>query len=155
MSKPPSKRVNYLKLGYFNAFYLPWHGVLKLNSKQTNETPECDEKFFILRNKKILLKLSNGLFCKNRQLKQNLSFEQNEIDVLEKSFIGVRLTSVGKGNIDQFSLLYGLVKGDGKEDENSILVLNKIMQEYKSDFVVNLKKSSDTSEEKKLTLINF
>ncbi|CAF0708528.1 unnamed protein product [Brachionus calyciflorus] len=144
-SRPPSKRVNYFKNGIMSPFYLPWKSILELNLNSNTQTFDLEnQKFYILRNKKILLKLSGMLFNKNKQLKLSLDLNEDEIKKLELSYIGVRLESIGRGTLDQFSILYDYFDlKDQKEelDENDSellhlrLVSNKLIDEYREEFI--------------------
>jgi hypothetical protein len=138
MSKPPSKRVNYLKTGHLTPFSCPWESVLKLNCTvdqiQSNSNPS---QFFILRNKRLLNKLSNLYFNKNKQLKLNFEFSEEDLNEINSSYIGVRLTNIGRGKIEKFSYIFLDVPEKEQETSNGnkeILIkksINKIVNNSK------------------------
>ncbi|RMZ95978.1 ribonucleases P MRP subunit POP1 [Brachionus plicatilis] len=136
-SRPPSKRVNFLKNGIVSPFYLPCKSILELNSG--SELNSEKRQFFILRDKKILSNLSNALFNRNKQKKIN--FNISELEKFSDSYIGVRLESVGRGSLDQFSILYDYfeIKRDSEAEKTEQfhlrLVTNKIIDEYRKEFV--------------------
>ena len=65
LAKPPNKRVNYLKLQYLNAFYLPIKSLLSLNQIELTQNIKVD--YYILRDKILLNQISNIIFNRNKQ----------------------------------------------------------------------------------------
>ena len=148
ISKPPSKRVNYLKSAFLSPFYFPIKSIVSAYSH--------DCSFFILRNKQFLNKLANQVLSKKNQKSDLLSsLNVEEKNHLSKSFVCVRLLPFGKGKIDKFSLLYenaALNKMDTNEEKScSKLVMNKVIHSYRNRFLASLNekpKASQNSENK-------
>ena len=143
--KPPSKRVNYLKLGFLSPFYFPLRSIVSFNNKCFDLNNSC---YFILRNKLFLTKLIDKIFNKNhKHAKQNCNLlnalNEAEIKNLDKSFVCVRLTPIDKGKIEKFSLLYNSTTNKQLKNElddglHTKLVVEKLIENYKQDFLANL-----------------
>lgn len=117
-------------------FSCPWTAVKKLDSANLN-SPNTGE-FFILRNRRLISKLETLLFNKNRQLKLNDQFNDAELDMIEKSFVGVRLSSFGKGDIEKFSHIYEENTEDTKTNQDEECVntsVHKLITESKSQIL--------------------
>ena len=99
-------------------FSCPWAAVKKLNSTDLN-SPGTGE-FFILRNQRLITKLERLLFNKNHQLKLNDQLSDIEMNIIENSFVGIRLSSFGKGDIENFSHIYEEVDKEGNEDKDCL-----------------------------------
>lgn len=130
-------------------FYLPWRSILELNTRMELGTNilDVDKKFYILRDKKILSKINTAMFNRNKQLKLNFSLD--ELENFQDSFISIRLEAVSRGNLDTFSLLYDYFKieNDREKEEKELfhlrLVSDKIVDEYKQDFIKKLGANND------------
>ncbi len=95
MSRPPSKRINFLDRAFLSPFSNQWSSVQKLHQLQSAlETAE--DSFFILKNRTIIRKLEQLFFSKNFQANLDNSFSQAEMNMINASYLGVRLTSSGK-----------------------------------------------------------
>lgn len=72
-----------------------------------------------LRSRRLLFKLNEWLFAKNRQMKLNLGQELSaqEIELIENSYVQVRLGQNQRGCIEKFSLLFA---SDAVKDEASL-----------------------------------
>lgn len=135
-SKPPSKRVNFIKAGFLNPFYCP----LRIDDKQNT---------FILRNKKFLIELNQIFFGK--------AFECNSIDKFRSkykhfeafynnSYTLVRLESVEKGFLDTYSQIFMLNDNDLINKSHSGIVL--INQEDKlKQAMIKFNKDKQKAEE--------
>jgi hypothetical protein len=155
--RPPSKRVNYFKLGFLTPFSCPWKSVMRLSMSDKLDVDLEENKeagFYILRNKRILMTMSNLFFNKNKQAKlAKLNLNQTEINSLMNSYTAVRLTTIGKGTIDTFSWLYDKsnVKPnsttrtvDSNNDttfNNARFVINNIINHHRSQVLANLESS--------------
>jgi hypothetical protein len=149
-SRPPSKRINYLKHGILTPFSGPFETILKCN--QTNKLNN-DDSFLILRDRQLINKLSSLLFKKNKQLKLNETFNSNEIDLINKSFVCVRLVGQGKGKIEKFSLIYNYSKSDQKpeQNQNEKQAICKLINNLRREKIKNISEQSN-NEIKKATL---
>jgi hypothetical protein len=165
LRKPPSKRPNYLKLAFLTPFYCPWKSIVLLNNNKLNEKSLEDAKtsFYVLKNKKLLNNLSTLIFNKNKQAKHlKLNITESELDLVRNSYVAVRLTSLGKGTIDKYSLIYpaqmSLKKNLETEAYNERIVVNNLLSEYRENFLKNLVESSqiklDADEKKSKDLLN-
>ena len=148
MRRPPSKRVNYFKLGFLTPFSCPWASLLCLNSAAAllNSEEKEQKKYFIMRNKKVLFSFSNAFFNKNKQLKAySVSLSEREIEVASQSYTAVRLVTVGRGTIDKFSLLYAAEKREHRIDEdtnaNETMVVNSLVKNYRAQVLAKLETS--------------
>lgn len=130
-------------------FYLPWRSILQLNSCIELKTNilNLDKQYYILRDKKVLSKINTALFNRNKQLK--LNFISDEFVRFHDSFIGIRLEAIGRGNLDTFSLLYDYFEIESDKDKKKRelfhlrLVSNKIIDEYKLEFINKLDSKND------------
>jgi hypothetical protein len=109
IAKPASKRVNYLNNGFLNPFYCPLNSIVGTNSQ--NE----DKSYFILRNMKLLTKLKNYFYnFNNKKIVSEVIFAElrncvdNFDEILERSYINVRLTAFEKGTVASYSQIYAL-----------------------------------------------
>ena len=128
LARPPSKRVNFLKHGILSPFSGPYDSIMKLHSSSSQ-----DETFFILRNRQLLNKISNLFFNKNKQIKAN-ELSAHEIELLGKCFINVRLESTGKGNMENFSLIYHYSdKKEIQQSDQAKAIIGDLINKYKHD----------------------
>jgi len=130
LSRPPSKRVNFLKHGIFSPFSGPFQSILKLHSTDIHDT-----NFYILRNRQLLNKISSLISNRSKQQDAN-SLSESELELLEKSFINVRLLGEGKGNMESFSLIYCYSsKKEFKNSENAKTLIGKIINDFRQEEV--------------------
>lgn len=147
ISKPPSKRVNYLKHGIFSPFYCPFETIVNINHDSSNE-----REFFVLRNRHLLNKLSKLCFNKNKQLKLDKTFTQDELDMMKKSYIPMRLIGHEKGKIEKFSLLYKYSdKKQVEQDEKEKKLIANLISDYRREV---MEKLSDKEKENKPATLN-
>ena len=139
-AKPASKRVNYINSGFLSPFYCPFSSLID----------NKENKFFILRNVRFLLKLKAYFFNSNNQNKLNKekflaelksTVENNFDEILSNSYTNVRLTAFERGTVAPYSQIYSL------NNEN-----NQKMAEKNIDF--NLLKQTLNSVKKKMKLEN-
>lgn len=139
--KPPSKRINHLKSGFLCPFYFPIRTIFNLNQAKI-EANLNESSIFILRNKQLISKVINAVF-NNKGKKLTLDLSQDELNLVNSSYIGVRLTTIGKGKIDKYSLLYKYEQlSDSNQVKNELnnskLVLNKMVEDYKREFLAKI-----------------
>ena len=156
-AKPASKRVNYLKNGFLNPFYCPFNSILS-----TNE----EKKFFVLRNFKFLTKLKNYFYNTNNQKKIDKdkiladlrSTVANFDEVLNHSFINVRLAAFERGTVATFSQIYALKNSDTTiADKNLDLsvfqrVLNSVKKKNEKEVQTENKVPTELIDEKLFNL---
>ncbi len=172
--RPPSKRVNYLKLGFLTPFSCPWKSVMYLSmpdKMSVNLEVNKEFGFYILRNKQVLINLSKLFFNRNKQAKlPKLNLNQSEMSLLLNSYVGVCLTPIGKGTIDTFSLLYGKSKNtpdmqtdDSQDEKNKEFngerhVINNLINRHRNQALKKLESSGQVvsgSSINKLLRTNF
>jgi len=146
-SRPPSKRVNYLKAGFLCPFYFPMKQLVNIYNYEPNSMLDSSSTFFILRNKQFLNNLANTIFSKNKpnkKLKNELfqCLNEEEMNNLSKSFICVRILPTSKGKIEKFSLLYEpKVFNDSdfnQEKNHSQIAVNKLVANFRSEFLLSI-----------------
>lgn len=118
--KPRSKRVDYLGAGFLTPFYFPINSILNLS--KANQSFENNLSYFVLRNRIVLTKLSKWFFNRNKQEKFHLEkeFNQNELELIEQSFLSIRLSVEGTGRSEKFSLIYLDKKRDELDLKNAL-----------------------------------
>ena len=135
LAKPPSKRVNYLKLQYLSPFYLPFKSIITLNQSQLTNKFDQNAQFYILRDKRVLATISSLLFNRNKQQMNAKCLVDLNTDELSLSYTVVKLTSVCKGSIDKFSLLYPHSNEPLNDLEETKMCLNKLIGDYREEFL--------------------
>ncbi|CAH0729854.1 unnamed protein product, partial [Brenthis ino] len=88
--KPPSKRVNYIKLAVSNPFLCPWRILLKDWGKTK------DDKMFVLRDRNILNMLED---CINKKAKLS------EIENSDYCLVPIYLQVIGKGHLTKHAMI--------------------------------------------------
>jgi hypothetical protein len=94
-------------------------------------------EYFILRDKNVIEMFNNWLSGK----KQTASVDFSNENVLNRSYVAVRLTCLNKGRFEKFSLLYANKSHDtsaNEEKEKNNLAIQKLVAEYKSEFLAKL-----------------
>ena len=109
LARPPSKRINYLKNGTLSPFSCPWLSIQKLH-QSTPSQAATDKPFFILKNRRLIRKLENLFFNKNGQLKQAYDLNAGDMELINNSYLGVRLTGHGKVEFFFYSKDLGSIK---------------------------------------------
>ena len=103
-AKPASKRVNYIINGFLNPFYCPFNSIVDKNLKE-------EKPFFVLRNLRFLTKLKTYFFDQNKVNKDKFIAELkstvvNFDEILNNSYINVRLSAFERGTIATYSQIY-------------------------------------------------
>lgn len=152
LARPPSKRINYLKVGFLSPFYFPIKSLISIYKFEENSMLDSSTPFFINRNKQFLNSLALKIFGKNKQSKQQKidlfqSLSEEEIKNLSKSFICVRMLPVGKGKIEKFSLLYEAkqIKDNDYdlEKKHSNMTMNKMVSNFRNEFLKSIDEKSN------------
>ncbi|XP_023934193.2 ribonucleases P/MRP protein subunit POP1 [Bicyclus anynana] len=119
--RPPSKRVNYIKLAVPSPFICPWNVLLK-------EWGNVDqEKFFVLRDRVILQELQNCM-----EQKRTLPELVNSHHCLVPVYIQI----IGKGNLKKHAMICIADKSD--------ICLNSLLEPLHEDFNFKLRKQKRT-----------
>lgn len=113
---PPNRRINFVKLRISSPFFCNWENLMKGWSGTGD--------FYILRNRKLLLFLQEGICpIKNRNAKllvQNTQFNISDLDDLDKNcLIRVQISMMGKGSPKKFAIICMPTFEDLKKFENN------------------------------------
>ncbi len=97
----------------------------------------------------MLYKISSLISNKNNQPNANL-LSVSELELVEKSFIYVRLLGVEKGNMESFSLIYSYSAKKERKDDHAKSIIGKIINDHRQE-VVNEINEENQQGIKKLT----
>ncbi|XP_045766894.1 ribonucleases P/MRP protein subunit POP1 [Maniola jurtina] len=129
--RPPSKRVNFIKLAVPSPFICPWNVLLK---EWGNEK---DEQLFVLRDRDMLDKLQNCI-----ELKKNVP----KLGHCNHCLVPVYIQIIGKGNLKKHAMICIPNKSDISSKE-------KIMEPHHADGNAMLRKQKRAEHKKLLKLM--